>query len=383
MSDAVTPHPFAFPEAALDDLRRRLADTRWPEREAVSDWSQGAPLAKVQALCDYWRDGHDWRACEARLNALNPAMTRVDGLDIHFLHLRSPEPGALPLVLTHGWPGSVLEFLKVAAPLADPRAHGGDARDAFHVVIPALPGYGLSGKPAEAGWNVPRIARAWITLMQRLGYDRFVAQGGDWGSAVTNALGGSGDPAVIAIHLNMVPLRLTPEEIAAATPDEKQALASLARYRAEGNGYAVEQASRPQTLGYGLTDSPAGQAAWIYEKYWDWTDCDGDPENALTRDEMLDNITLYWLTASATSSARLYWESFRAFNTDPVTIPVGCSVFPHEIFRASRRWAEARYPNLIHWNELEKGGHFAAWEQPGTFVDEVRACFRTVRQATS
>lgn len=379
MRDAITPHPLAFPDEALADLRRRLADTRWPEREAVDDWRQGAPLAKVRALCDYWRDGHDWRACEARLNALDPSITTIDGLDVHFLHLRSPEPDALPLVLTHGWPGSVIEFLKVAAPLADPRAHGGEARDAFHVVIPALPGYGLSGKPVAAGWDVPRIARAWIALMQRLGYDRFVAQGGDWGSAVTNALGASGDPAVLAIHLNMVPLRLTPEEIAAATPEERGALADLKRYRDEGNGYAVQQASRPQTLGYGLTDSPAGQAAWIYEKYRDWTDCDGDPENALTRDEMLDNITLYWLTASAASSARLYWESFRAFNSDPVTIPVGCSVFPREIFRASRRWAEARYPQLIHWNELQKGGHFAAWEQPATFVDEVRTCFRHIR----
>lgn len=383
MSDTVRPHPYAFSDEALADLKARLAATRWPDRETVDGWQQGAPLEKVQELCRYWRAQHDWRACEARLNALNPCVTTIDGLDIHFLHLASPEADALPIVLTHGWPGSVLEFMKVARALSDPRTHGGDPKDAFHVVIPALPGYGLSGKPATSGWGVPRIAQAWIELMRRIGYDRFVAQGGDWGSAVTNALGASGDPAVLAIHLNMVTLRLTPEEMADATPAEQAALASLHRYMGEGNGYAVEQASRPQTLGYGLADSPAGQAAWIYEKYWDWTDCgspeDGDPARALTMDEMLDNITLYWLTNSAASSARLYWESFRTFNADPVTIPVGCSIFPHEIFRASRRWAEKRYPNLIHWNELPRGGHFAAWEQPDAFIDEVRTCFRAIR----
>jgi len=380
---AITPHPFAVPQAALDDLRDRLSRTRWPECEPVDGWQQGVPLEKVRALCDYWRDEYDWRACEARLNALNPAMTTIDGLDVHFLHLRSPEPDAMPLILTHGWPGSVLEFMKVAAPLADPRAHGGDARDAFHVVIPSLPGYGLSGKPTATGWTVERIARAWITLMARLGYDRFVAQGGDWGSAVTSALGASGDPAVTAIHLNMVPMRPTAQEIAEATPAEQAALASLKRYQDEGNGYAVQQKTRPQTLGYALTDSPAGQAAWIYEKYCDWTDCGSgpaaDPEQALTRDEMLDNITLYWLTATAASSARLYWESFGQFGKAEVNIPVGCSIFPHEIFRASRRWAERRYSRLIHFNELPRGGHFAAWEQPRLFVDEVRSCFRQVR----
>lgn len=293
MDETITPQPYAFSDEALADLKARLANTRWPEAEPVAGWEQGAKLAKVRELCAYWQDGHDWRACEARLNALNPGVATIDGLGIHFLHLRSPEPDALPLVLTHGWPGSVLEFLDVARPLADPRAHGGDPQDAFHVVIPALPGYGLSDKPRETGWNVPRIARAWIELMRRLGYDRFVAQGGDWGSAVTNALGASGDPAVLAIHLNMVVARLTPEEIAAATPAEQAALARLHDYMTEGNGYAVEQATRPQTLGYALTDSPAGQAAWIYEKYWEWTDCDGDPEMALSKDQMLDNITLY------------------------------------------------------------------------------------------
>lgn len=380
MFQLIRPSPVAIPDAAIADLRQRLARTRWPEPEAVEDWSQGAPLGRVRELCAYWQDGHDWRACEARINALDPSITTIDGLDIHFLHLRSPEPDALPLVLTHGWPGSIIEFLKVAAPLADPRAHGGDAADAFHVVIPALPGYGFSGKPTRAGWEVPRIARAWIELMRRLGYGLFVAQGGDWGSAVTSALGASGDPAVAAIHLNMLTLRPTEEEIAAATPAEQAALASLQRYMKEGNGYAVQQASRPQTLGYGLTDSPAGQAAWIYEKYWDWTDCNGDPANALSRDEMLDNIALYWFTASAASSARLYWESFGKWGgSGEIRVPVAASIFPHEIFRASRRWAEKRYPTLHHFNELPRGGHFAAWEQPALFVEEVRAGFRAVR----
>ncbi|NLA09664.1 MAG: epoxide hydrolase 1, partial [Microbacteriaceae bacterium] len=314
MSTEVTPHPFAFSDEALADLQARLALTRWPEPATVDGWGQGAPLASVQALVERWRNGYDWRACEARLNALSPSMTTIDGLDIHFLHVRSPEPDAMPLLLTHGWPGSVIEFLKVAEALADPRAHGGDPADAFHVVIPSLPGYGLSGKPTEAGWNTDRIARAWIELMQRLGYERFVAQGGDWGSAVTNALGASGDPAVIGIHLNFVIARPDAADLADATPAELAALADMQRYSTEGNAYALQQKTRPQTLGYGLTDSPVGQAAWIYEKFREWTDCDGEPENALSVDEMLDNITLYWLTGTAASSARLYWESFGSFN---------------------------------------------------------------------
>lgn len=379
MSTEVTPHPFAFSDEALADLQARLALTRWPEPATVDGWGQGAPLASVQALVERWRNGYDWRACEARLNALSPSMTTIDGLDIHFLHVRSPEPDAMPLLLTHGWPGSVIEFLKVAEALADPRAHGGDPADAFHVVIPSLPGYGLSGKPAEAGWNTDRIARAWIELMQRLGYERFVAQGGDWGSAVTNALGASGDPAVIGIHLNFVIARPDAADLADATPAELAALADMQRYSTEGNAYALQQKTRPQTLGYGLTDSPVGQAAWIYEKFREWTDCDGEPENALSIDEMLDNITLYWLTGTAASSARLYWESFGSFNAAPVSIPVGCSIFPREFLRSSRRWAEKRFANLVHWGELDKGGHFAAFEQPELFTDEVRASFRSLR----
>lgn len=376
MTDAVQPHPFAFPDAALDDLRERLARTRWPERETVDDWSQGAPLARMRALCDYWRDGYDWRACEARLNALDPSMTRIDGLDIHFLHLRSPEPDATPLVMTHGWPGSVVEFLKAAPLLADPRAHGHDPRDAFHVVLPTLPGFGLSGKPAEPGWTPERIARAWVVLMRRLGYDRFVAQGGDWGYAIANALGGIGAPTVKAVHFNMFPIYATMEPRDA---QEEKALKRLRAFKENENGYMIEQTQSPQTIGYALTDSPAGQAAWLYEKYEQWTDHDGEPEQALSRDEMLDNITLYWLTATAASSARIYWQSMRTFKEHGIEGPVGYSQFPGDIHETSRRWVQERYPNLVHYNELSKGGHFAAWEQPELFAEEVRASFRHSR----
>ena len=378
MNDAVTPFTLAVPQADLDDLTARLARIRWPEREPVDGWEQGVPLAAARSLVDHWQHRYDWRRCEAALNAVGQFTTTIDGLKLHFLHRRSPEPNALPIVITHGWPGSVIEFLKVIGPLTDPVAHGGRAADAFHVVCPSLPGYGLSDRPADR-WGVPRIAAAWITLMKRLGYDRFGAQGGDWGSAVTTAIGASGDPAVIGIHLNMLSVRPTPEDIENATPAEKAALADLKRHVDKGTGYSKQQSTRPQTLGYGLTDSPVGQAMWIYEKFREWTDCDGTPENALTRDEMLDDITLYWLTATATSSARLYYESFGAFGTDKVTVPTGVSIFPKEIVRSSRRWAERQYTNIIHWNELDRGGHFAALEQPELFVDEVRATFRSLR----
>lgn len=378
MTEAVEAFRLAIPDAAIADLHRRLAATRWPEPATVDDWSQGVPLPAAQALCDYWRNGYDWRRCEARLNALGQHRTTIDGCGIHFLHVRSPEPHAIPLVLTHGWPGSVIEFLEVIGPLADPAAHGGDPADAFHVVVPSLPGYGFSDRPRDR-WPVERIARAWITLMKRLGYTRFVAQGGDWGSAVTNAMALAAPPELAAIHLNMVVALPAPEDMADLTDAEKASLADMERYRQEGNGYAVEQGSRPQTLGYALVDSPAGQAAWIYEKLAEWSDCDGVPERALSRDAMLDNIMLYWLPGTAASSARLYWESFRTFSADPVTLPVACSIFPREIFRASRRWAARKYPNIVHWNELPRGGHFAAFEQPALFVDEVCAAFRTVR----
>lgn len=378
MSDAITPFHLAVPQAELDDLAQRLARTRWPEPATVDDWRQGVPLARARALIDYWRDGYDWRRCEAALNAVGQFRTEIDGIGIHFLHRRSPEPNALPLIITHGWPGSVIEFMKVIGPLTDPVAHGGRAEDAFHVVCPSLPGYGFSDRPSE-GWPVPRIAAAWIALMKRLGYDRFVAQGGDWGAAVTTAIGASVDAAVAGIHLNMVVARPAAEDMADLTDREKAALADLQRYMTDGNGYAQQQSTRPQTLGYALTDSPAGQAAWIYEKFFEWTDCAGDPESVLTRDEMLDDIMLYWLPGAAASSGRLYWESFRAFATEPVTVPTACSIFPGEIFRASRRWAEKQYTNIVHWNELPRGGHFAAFEQPGSFVDEVRAGFASLR----
>ncbi len=378
MSDAITPFTLAIPQADLDDLQQRLARTRWPERETVDGWQQGVPLEAARALVDHWQHRYDWRRCEAALNAIGQYRTTIDGLDLHFLHRRSREPNALPIVITHGWPGSVIEFMKVIGPLTDPVAHGGKAEDAFHVVCPSLPGYGFSARP-ETGWPVPRIAKAWIALMQRLGYARFVAQGGDWGSAVTTAIGASGDPSVAGIHLNMIVARPAPEDLAVATEAEKEALASLQRYMKDGNGYSQQQASRPQTLGYGLVDSPVGQAMWIYEKFREWTDCDGVPENALTRDEMLDDIMLYWLTGTGGSSARLYWESFGSFAPEKVHVPTGCSIFPHEIFRASRRWAEKQYTNITHWNELPKGGHFAAFEQPALFVDEVRTAFRALR----
>lgn len=380
MTSAIEPFVLAIPDADLADLKLRLERTRWPEREAVTDASQGVPLAQAQALCAYWRDSYDWRRCEARLNALGQFRTTIDGLGIHFIHVRSAEPDALPLILTHGWPGSVVEFLKVIGPLTDPVAHGGRAEDAFHVVIPSLPGYGFSDRPTEAGWSVERIADAWIMLMRRLGYDRFAAQGGDWGAAVTNAMAKIRPPELAAIHLNFVVATPTPEDLAVLPDKEKLALAALQKFNKDGAGYSVIQSTRPQTLGYGLTDSPAGQAAWIFEKFAAWTDSQGDPLTVLSYDEILDNIMLYWLPGNAASSARLYWESLRNFAADPTDLPTGCSIFPGEIVRPSRAWAERKYPNLIHWGEPARGGHFAAFEQPGLFVEEVRATFKAIRR---
>ena len=379
MSDEIRPFRIEVGDDVLSDLRRRLEATRWPEKETVADWSQGIPLAYVQELCAYWRDGYDWRAAEARLNAHPGFLTRIDGVDIHFLHVRSPEANARPLVLTHGWPGSIVEFLKVIGPLSDPAAHGGDPADAFHLVVPSLPGYGFSGKPAESGWNVDRIGRAWSELMLRLGYDGYFAQGGDWGAVVTISIGASDTRHCAGIHTNMPvvsPAGTPPEEL---TEFEKASLESQKFYADWDSGYSKQQSTRPQTLGYGLADSPSGQAAWIVEKFYQWTDCGGHPENVLTRDELLDNVMLYWIPDAAASSARLYWESFRGGNIDPVTLPSGCSIFPKEIFRASRRWVETRFTDLRYYNALDKGGHFAAFEQPEIFVEEVRACFRTMR----
>jgi epoxide hydrolase len=377
-ADAITPFRLAVPGADLDDLRDRLRRTRWPERETVDDWSQGIPLAYVRELCAHWADGYDWRATEARLNGLGQFRTVIDGLGIHGLHVRSPHEGALPLVLTHGWPGSVVEFLDIIGPLTDPVAHGGDAAEAFHVVCPSLPGYGFSDRPSRPGWSVERIARAWAELMRRLGYDRYGAQGGDWGSMVTADLGRLDPDHVAGIHLNMVVARPSSDG-GEPTESELAALAAYDEHRRWGTGYSKQQSTRPQTLGYGLVDSPAGQCAWIVEKFWAWTDCEGHPENALTRDQMLDNVMLYWLPATGASSARLYWESFTTPGLQPVDVPVGCSIFPKEIIRPPRRWAETRFTDLRYWNEVERGGHFAAFEQPGLFVDEVRSFFRLVR----
>ncbi len=379
MSNAIHPFTLAVPESALEDLQRRIDHARWPEAELVEDWSQGAPLAKVKALVDHWRHRYDWRRCEARLNALGQFKTEIDGLGIHFLHIRSPEANALPLIITHGWPGSVLEFMKIIGPLTDPVAHGGKAEDAFHLVLPSLPGFGFSDKPKATGWGVEKIAQSWAALMARLGYDRWVAQGGDWGSAVTSAIGEQAPKGCLGIHVNMPMARPTAEAMQNPSPREMQALAALQHYQQWDSGYSKQQSTRPQTLGYALADSAVGQAAWIYEKMWSWTDNRGAPEDSLTLDEMLDNIMLYWLPGNATSSARLYWESFGSFAPRAINLPAGVSVFPKEIMRPTREWAEATMTNIVHWNELDKGGHFAAWEQPDLYVKEVRDCFRQLR----
>src|SRR5215469_8022421 len=368
-----------IPQADLDDLRDRLARTRWPDQLPGVGWDYGIPLDYVRDLAEYWRSGYDWRVQERRLNEFRQFTTLIDGQRVHFQHVRSPEPGALPLIITHGWPGSVAEFINVIGPLTDPRAHGGDARDAFHVVCPSLPGYGFSDKPASSGWNVQRIGRAWSELMPRLGYKRYGAQGGDWGAMVTTAIGIQDPANCVGIHLNMPIAGPDPATMNDLTEKEKSALAGMKHYNDWDSGYSKQQSTRPQTLSYGLTDSPVGQMSWILEKFWSWTDCDGNPENALTRDELLDNVMMYWLPATGASSARLYWESFRKPLTDPITVPVGCSIFPKEIFRTSKRWAEKRFSKLVYFNELTKGGHFAAFEQPETFVKEVRTCFRLMR----
>ncbi|QQS13880.1 MAG: epoxide hydrolase [Rhodospirillales bacterium] len=380
MTDAITPFTIAVPDDVLDDLRARLRNTRWPEAEPVDDWSQGAPLAWIKEVCAYWAERYDWRARETALNRFPQFTTPIDGLGIHFVHARSPHPGAKPLLITHGWPGSIVEFHKVIEPLVDPVAHGGDAADAFHVVCPSLPGFGFSGKPTTTGWGVGRIAATWAALMARLGYDRYFAQGGDWGSAVTTALGAA-DPAHCAgIHITLA-MSTRPKVDGAPTPEEARALKGIQYYGDWDSGYSKQQSTRPQTVGYGLTDSPAGQAAWILEKFWAWTDCDGHPENILTRDELLDNVMLYWTTATATSSARLYWESFRPESRRPfqVTVPTGVAVFPKEIVTPVRKWMAESFTDIRHWSEMAKGGHFAAFEQPALFVEDVRKFFRTLR----
>ena len=386
MTDLIHPFRIAIDDADLDDLGRRLQHTRWPEAETVAGsahpWGQGVPLAWLQPLVAHWAGHYDWRQREALLNRWPQFTTVLDGLAIHFIHVRSPQADALPLVMTHGWPGSMVEFQQVIGPLTDPLAHGGRAEDAFHLVCPSLPGFGFSAKPTSTGWGVDRIAAAWATLMQRLGYARYGAQGGDWGSAVTRAIGMS-DPAHCAgIHLTLA-MGSRPNPADPPTPEERRALKGLQHYRDWDSGYSQQQATRPQTLAYGLSDSPVGQAAWILEKFWAWTDHSGDPLSLLDRDALLDNVMLYWLTHSAASSARIYWESFRpgSRNTAPVSVPTGVAVFPKEIVAPVRRWMEGDFPNIRHWTEMPRGGHFAAFEQPALLVEDVRAFFRPLRQA--
>jgi pimeloyl-ACP methyl ester carboxylesterase len=381
MTDAIRPFTIDVPAAVLDDLRQRLQRTRWPDAAPAEGWQQGVPLDWLRTLCAHWAEGYDWPARQALLNRHPQFVTTIDGLDIHFIHIRSPHPGALPLLLTHGWPGSVVEFQRVIGPLSDPPAHGGSAADAFDLVIPSLPGFGFSGKPRTTGWGVDRIAATWATLMARLGYSRYVAQGGDWGSAVTSALGAADPGHCAGIHVTLA-MGAGPKPGGEPGSDELFALKRIQFYREWDTGYATQQATRPQTVGYALNDSPAGQAAWMLEKFYAWTDCDGDPLNIIDRDALLDNLMLYWVTASATSSARIYWESFgpgkRALR--PVTVPTGVAVYPKEIVPPVRRWMEsAGFANIRHWQAMPRGGHFAAMEQPALFVDDLRAFFQTLR----
>jgi len=398
--DAIRPFRFEATDEQLTDLRRRLAATRWPEKETVADESQGVRLATMRSLMQYWQDSHDWRKVEARLNALPQFITEIDVLDIHFIHVRSKQDKALPMIVTHGWPGSVIEQLKIIDPLTNPTAHGGSASDAFHLVIPSLPGYGFSGKPTAPGWNPVTIAKAWASLMQRLGYTQYVAQGGDWGNAVSEVMALQQPPGLLGIHSNM-PATVPPEITKALafheappadlTADERNAWNQLDFFYSKGLGYALEMNNRPQTL-YGLVDSPVGLASWM---------CDHDAASqamiarvfegkaeGLTRDDVLDNITLYWLTNTAISSARLYWDTAQLparggfFDARCVKSPVAVSAVPDEIYTAPRSWAERAYPKLVHYNKLPKGGHFAAWEQPEYFCEEMRAAFKTLRKST-
>ena len=371
----IKPFEIHISDEEIADLKRRLASTRWPDAETVDDWSQGIPLSYVKEVCEYWAGQYDWREREARLNRFPQFKTEIEGLDIHFIHVRSPEPDAQPLVVTHGWPGSIVEFLDVLPALTDPE----DPADAFHVVVPTLPGFGFSGKPAVAGWGVERIAVAWAQLMDRLGYDRFAAQGGDWGSMITSALGTAAPEMLHGIHLTMALAPKPDDDDQPLTEQEKRDIAFSKDFERYGTGYSTEQRTRPQTIGYGLVDSPVAQCTWIVEKFWDWTDCAGRPENTIRRDRLLDNVMTYWLTGSAASSARLYWESYGKTRYDLVEVPTGATVFPHEMRRLPRHWLERRFTDLRMLNHPEVGGHFASMEQPEVLVDDIRTFFRMVR----
>jgi pimeloyl-ACP methyl ester carboxylesterase len=389
---AVRPFRIDVPEEELTELRRRVTATRWPSRELVADRSQGVQLAAVQELARYWATEYDWRRCEARLNALPQFTTEIDGVDVHFLHVRSPHPDALPLVMTHGWPGSVVELLETVGPLTDPTAHGGSAEDAFHLVLPSLPGYGFSGEPTETGWDVARTGRAWAELMRRLGYTRYVAQGGDVGAGVTDAMGRQAPEGLLGIHMNLLVTALGPP-LPADTAEERAATDALATFRASGFAYFLEMATRPQTIGYALLDSPVALAAWLLDHDTDSYEkiarafVDGRPTGNLTRERVVDNITLYWLTGTGASAARSYWDSYGVAATaaaagqapPDVAVPVAFTTFPGEIWRTPRSWAERSYPTLSYFNEVDAGGHFAAWEEPDLFTAELRAAFRPLR----
>jgi pimeloyl-ACP methyl ester carboxylesterase len=392
--NAIRPFQSNVPEAALTDLRQRILATRWPDKETVTDRSQGVSLDQIQTLVKYWGTTYDWRKTEAKLNALPQFVTRIDGLDIHFIHVRSKNPNALPIIITHGWPGSVFELLKIIGPLTDPEAYGGKASDAFDVVIPSIPGYGFSEKPKGTGWGPERIGLAWDVLMKRLGYKHYVSQGGDWGSVVADAMGRQKPEGLLGIHVNMpatVPadiakvLQSGGPEPAGLSAKEKAAFKSMNYLYTKGGGYAGIMVTRPQTIGYSLTDSPVGLASFFLDKFNDWTYSGGDAQKVLTKDEILDDITLYWLTNTAASSAQLYWENAtNNFNvveqrTREITIPVAITVFPGEIYQAPKTWAEKAYPNLTYFHEANNGGHFAQWEQPQLFAEELRAAFKSLR----
>jgi len=388
--ESIRPFRINVPDEAIANLRQRLATTRWPGRETVTDESQGVQLSKIQELVRYWMTDYDWRKVEAKLNTLPMFVTDIDGLDVHFIHVRSPHEKAMPMIMTHGWPGSVLEFMKVIGPLTDPTAHGGVAADAFHLVVPSIPGFGFSGEPATTGWGSDHIGRAWATLMRRLGYDRYVSQGGDCGSVISQRMALQKVPGLLGIHLNMpavVPTDIA-RILAAGDPapaslsaEEREAFDQLEAFYRDNSAYAAMMNTRPQTIGYSLVDSPVGMAAWMYEKIAQWTYSGGQPERVLTRDEILDDISLYWLTGTGASAARIYWEDHsNNFNARGIIdMPVAVTVFPGEIFRAPRIWAERCYKHLFYFSEADNGGHFAAWEQPQLFTQEVRAAFRSLR----